>query len=239
MRPLVAIPVFNEARHLSRVIEAVRLYAADVLIVDDGSTDDTPRLLARRSDVRVLRHTANRGYGRSLIDAFRFAADHGYDWIVTIDCDEQHEPARIPEFLAKAARDDADIISGSRYLFDLPGNSQPPSDRRRINRLITAILNSVLDTTLTDSFCGFKAHRVAAVRSLRLDEPGYAFPLQFWVQAVHAGLRIREIPVTLIYHDPDRHFGGVLDDPDTRLKHYLDVLGRCLCEVDTCPASTL
>ena len=79
---------------------------------------------------------------------------------------------------------------------------------------------------LTDSFCGFKAHRVAAVRRLRLDEPGYAFPLQFWVQCARAGLRIKEIPVRRIYLDTRREFGGTLDDPAARLQHYLEVLLR-------------
>ena len=62
-----------------------------------------------------------------------------------------------------------------------------------------------------DSFCGFKAHRVSAMRRLRLTEPGYAFPLQLWPQVAVAKLRVTEIPVRLIYNDPNRHFGGSLD----------------------------
>jgi hypothetical protein len=64
------------------------------------------------------------------------------------------------------------------------------------------------------------------MRILRLDEPGYAFPMQLWPRAVRAGLRITEIPVRLIYNDPTRHFGGLLDDAGVRLKHYMDVLRR-------------
>jgi hypothetical protein len=62
------------------------------------------------------------------------------------------------------------------------------------------------------------------MRKLRLDVPGYAFPMQLWPQAAHAGLRITEIPVRLIYNDPTRHFGGKLDDASNRLRHYLEVL---------------
>ncbi|MFO0973746.1 MAG: glycosyltransferase family 2 protein [Phycisphaerae bacterium] len=226
MRVLVAIPVFNEERYLVRVLDEVRRHARDVLVVDDGSTDATPRLLSEARGLNVIRHRENRGYGQSLIDAFSFAAAEQFDWVVTMDCDDQHEPARLPHFAAAMRQDDADIISGTRYGAALVGNDVPPADRRRINTTITWLVNDVLRLSLTDAFCGFKAHRVAALRGLRLDETGYAFPLQFWVQTAAAGLRIRELPVRLIYNDPTRHFGGSLDDPEARLQHYLDVFNR-------------
>jgi dolichol-phosphate mannosyltransferase len=226
MKWLVAIPVFNEERYLTRVLDAVRRYARDILVIDDGSTDATPALLQLQPGVRVIRHLENRGYGQSLLAAFAYAQRRGYDWVITMDCDEQHEPAQIPQFLAEACLDDADIISGSRYLRPFPDDDEAPPERRAINATITNLLNQTLGLRLTDSFCGFKAHRVAALRRLRLDEPGYAFPLQFWVQCVRVGLRIRELPVRRIYRDKSRAFGGTLDDPATRLRHYLAVFVR-------------
>jgi glycosyltransferase involved in cell wall biosynthesis len=220
---LVAIPVYNEEPYLPRVLAAVRRHADDILVINDGSTDRTAALLAKRADVQTITHPENRGYGQSLIDAFRFAARRGYDWVITMDCDEQHEPEQIPDFVAAARQNDADVISGSRYLRDYPEDDPPPPERVRINRQINRVLEQVLGLRLTDSFCGFKAHRVAAMRRLRLTEPGYAFPLQFWVQCVRAGLRVREIPVCRIYRDRSRAFGGTLDDPVSRLEHYLEV----------------
>jgi len=117
---LVAIPVYNEEPYLPRVLAAVRRHADDVLVVNDGSTDRTGALLAEQADVHTITHPENRGYGQSLIDAFQFATRHGYDWMITMDCDEQHEPAQIPDFVAATRADDADVISGSRYL---PGSS--------------------------------------------------------------------------------------------------------------------
>lgn len=227
---LLAIPVFNEAAHLSSVVARARSHVDDVLVIDDGSTDETPELLARQAGVFRLAHPENRGYGQSLIDAFAFAWRHGFDWVVTMDCDEQHEPSYIPRFLEAIAADDADIVSGSRYLRELPENTAAPPDRRRINALITHLLREVLQLELTDAFCGFKAHRVSAMRHLRLTVPGYAFPLQLWVRAARAGLRIREIAVPLIYQDPNRHFGGPLDDPRARLQHYISVFVRELLD---------
>lgn len=228
LRPLIAVPVYNEAASIGRVIEAIRPYATDILVVDDGSTDETPARLDELADIQRIRHSINLGYGRSLIDAFDHAHRGGYDWVVTLDADEQHEPALIPRFLAAAACGDADIVSGSRYLQSFSHNTSAPSDRRRINHVVTDVLNSVLGLGLTDAFCGFKAHRVSAMRQLELSVNGYAFPLQFWVQAAHAGLRVREVAVPLIYNDPNRHFGGSLDSPCLRLRHYLDVLAEAL-----------
>lgn len=244
---LVAVPVFNEQKYVTRVLAEIRKHASHVLIIDDGSTDRTPALLRELPSryFTVLTHPENRGYGQSLIDAFAWASRHGYDWVITMDCDEQHEPGRIPAFVEACQRNDADIISGSRYLQSDLQVSLPPVDRRNINRVMTDLLNSTLhlnliDATIdpltglpgiTDAFCGFKAHRTSAMAQLDLNIPGYAFPMQFWVQAAAANLRIREIPVQLIYKDATRHFGGELDDPTSRLQHYLEVLTRQLSQV--------
>ena len=227
MRLLIAIPVHNEQKYVDRVLDEVLRYHDQILVVDDGSTDATPDLLARRTDVRVLTHRPNRGYGKSLIDAFAYADRAGYDWVVTMDCDEQHEPARIPDFVRAICADRWDLISGSRYLAASGGDDLPPPDRRTVNMTITAAINDLYPhLNLTDAFCGYKAHRVSAMRRLNLTEAGYAFPMQLWPQVVKAGLRVTEIPVRLIYNDPNRSFGGNLDDMQVRLNHYLDVLRR-------------
>ena len=229
MRTLVAIPVFNEASHIADVLDKVRRYSETILVVDDGSTDETPEILRRRRDVCVFRHKQNRGYGAALRTAFRYASGNGFDAIVTIDCDGQHEPKRIPLFVD--ALQDCDVVSGSRYLHVFDGDSAPPEDRWRINRIITAELKQKLRLNLSDSFCGFKSYRVEALNQLRLKESGYAMPLEFWVEAVAANLRIRELPVPLIYLDEARSFGGSLDQADTRLEHYRDVINRSMRRV--------
>ncbi|MCS7032876.1 MAG: glycosyltransferase family 2 protein [Phycisphaerae bacterium] len=223
---LIAIPVFNELGHVERVLEKVHRFADEILCIDDGSTDGTAELLARRRDIRLIHHGRNLGYGRSIIDAFDYAGKHGFDWVITMDCDEQHEPEAIPEFMQLIETGDYDLISGSRYLKSRDDNDLPPPDRRSINVALTAVLNVLFGWGLTDAFCGFKAHRTSEMVKLRLDEAGYAFPLQFWPRVAAAKLRVTELPVRLIYNDPNRTFGGNLDDAYLRMKHYLDVLHR-------------
>ena len=223
-RFLTALPVYNEVRHVNAVLQQVLQFSQHVLVVDDGSTDGTRELLNQRRDIEVIKHPLNRGYGAALISAFDHALARGFDCLVTIDCDGQHEPQRIPAFV-QACRD-VELVSGSRYLQHFRGDSSPPAQRRQINHQITAELNERLGLDLTDAFCGFKAYRVSALAQLSLTETGYAMPLELWVQAVRAKWRIVEYPVPLVYLDEDRSFGGSLDDGDTRLTYYHQVLDR-------------
>jgi dolichol-phosphate mannosyltransferase len=226
MRLLTAIPVYNEQAELEPVLRAVLRYAGDVLVVDDGSTDATPRLLAGFPEVRVIRHPRNLGYGAGLRTAFQYTVASGYDGLVTLDCDGQHEPHRIPEIAAPLDRHD--IVSGSRYLRVFDPSQQPPADRRRINREVTRWLNECLGFGLTDAFCGFKAYRTSALERFEITEDGYAMPLEVWVQAAQHGLSVVEVPVPLIYLDESRAFGGALDDAEYRLRHYREVFQAAL-----------
>ncbi|MBX3442451.1 MAG: glycosyltransferase family 2 protein [Planctomyces sp.] len=228
-RVLTALPVFNEERHLLEVLPQVRAHSQDVLVVDDGSSDRTPLLLAETDGIHVLRHETNQGYGAALRSAFQFAIDGGYDALVTIDCDGQHEPLLIPRLVERLYPEDGatvDIVSGSRYLEIFPGDSAPPEQRRRINAQITAELNRCFGLALTDTFCGFKAYRTSALRKFDITETGYAMPLQLWIQAVSQQMTIVEFPVPLIYLDETRSFGGSLDDAAQRLAYYHEVLQR-------------
>jgi dolichol-phosphate mannosyltransferase len=223
-RFLTALPVYNEAAHVSGVLDEVLRFTSDVLVVDDGSTDGTSAVLAARRDVRVVRHATNLGYGAALATAFRETLAGNWDGLVTIDCDGQHQPRLIPEFVTAAAA--ADIVSGSRYLRRFPGDSRPPAARRRINMEITAEINARLGLAITDAFCGFKAYSRRALAALHVTDTGYAMPLEVWVQAAAAGLKIVELPVPLLYLDLARSFGGALDDAATRLAYYRSVLDR-------------
>ena len=229
MKFLTAIPVYNEERHLDAVLTEVKRNSPNILIVNDGSTDRTPELLAGYPELHVVTHPMNRGYGSALVSAFDYALKSDWDVLVTMDCDGQHEPSRIPVLIE--AIHDADIVSGSRYLRDFRQDTLPtPADRRYINETITRELNDLLGFNLTDAFCGFKAYRLEALAKLRITETGWGMPLQVWVQAARLGLRVKEVGVPRLYLDPNRAFGGVLNDAGERLAYYRRVIQDAIAE---------
>lgn len=228
MSDAVLLPVYNESLTVGGVLDAVRRYfSGEVIVVDDGSTDETPMVLAARNDVCVLHLDRNCGYGCALKCGFRLAADLGVTRLVTMDCDGQHEPAHIPQFLS-ALDGGVDIVSGSRYLPSSESIGEAPPQRQEVNRRITEVLNRVTGWGLTDAFCGFKAYGMESLARMALGEPGYAMPLEVWAEAHRLGLKVTEIPVERIYCDHDRSFGPALDDADARYAYYMRVWERAL-----------
>lgn len=227
---MVLMPLYNEAETVDAVIDSVREhYDGEILVVDDGSTDETPRIVAARDDIAIVRIDRNCGYGCALRIGFDVARELGVERLITMDCDGQHEPLHIPQFLSALDEGAADIVSGSRYLpsSDACGIIAPP-ERREINGRITAMINGVTGWNLTDAFCGFKAYHMEALSRLKLTECGYAMPLELWALAWRAGLTVKELAVELIYLDHSRSFGETLDDPSSRERYYLEVWDRAM-----------
>ncbi len=222
MNALIALPAFNEKKYVNDLISQIKEYDLDILVIDDGSTDGTQKYLSEISDIKLITHPKNLGYGYTIIDAFKYGILAGYEYLVTMDCDGQHMPDEIPTFLDHISK--YDIVSGSRYFISDEYSQNIPPDRYAINRKITEELNKMTNLNLTDSFCGFKAYKVCVLKKMNLTENGYGMPLQLWMQAWKLGLHIKEIPVRLIYNDSSKRFGGQLDNPVTRLEYYREIM---------------
>ncbi|MCH2201465.1 MAG: glycosyltransferase family 2 protein [Fuerstiella sp.] len=225
-RTLIAIPVYNEVSHVTAVLDQVKHYADEILVVNDGSDDGTAELLATIGGITVMDHPENLGYGAALATSFKHAVLGGFDVLVTMDCDGQHQPQLLQRIAEQVFSDEDpyDMVSGSRYLQPFSENTNAPEERRRINRQITACLNEELNLSITDAFCGFKAYRVSSLQDLEITVPGYAMPLQLWVQIADLGWKIAEFPVPLVYVDETRSFGGALDQAEERMAYYRTVL---------------
>jgi len=225
MNTLIALPAFNEKKDIGLVISQIKKYDLDILVIDDGSTDGTQEQLSKIDNINTIVHEENLGYGHTVIDAFKYGISNNYDNIITMDCDGQHIPDEVQVFLTQIAN--YDIVSGSRYLIeDNKYDPKIPSDRYAINMEITQALNKITSLNLTDSFCGFKAYKIDALKKMKLTENGYGMPLQLWVQAWKLGLRIKEIPVKLIYNNTSRRFDGGLDKPAIRLSYYKEIIKK-------------
>jgi dolichol-phosphate mannosyltransferase len=229
MNSLVIIPVFNEKNTIRPALAALRKrYRADVLLIDDGSSDGSADIIAHCVDrghrLHAIYNEVNKGYGFTLREGFRFGLENGYEVLVTMDCDCQHEPSYVPLFLQAAEQ--ADVVSGSRYLACFSNDNSPPESRLEVNIKVTALINEITGFGITDAFCGFKAYNCSALKKLHLTEDGYAMPLEFWIQAFHCGLTVKEIAVPRIYLDYSRSFGVALDDKDARLRYYKETIEK-------------
>jgi glycosyltransferase involved in cell wall biosynthesis len=195
-RVLIIIPAFNEAESLGHVLEGLKANVpqAKIAVIDDGSQDNTGAL-AESSGCIALHLPFNIGIGAAEQVGFRYAMRFGYDIVVRSDGDGQHNPAEIPLLLERLQNSDADVVMGSRYLEDR-GYITP-----RVRRLGIAILSGVISlicrSRITDPTSGFRAFNQRAIRLCTdfypQDYPEPESIVLFW----RAGLRVREIPVSM------------------------------------------
>jgi hypothetical protein len=202
--PLVVIPAFNEEARIADVIKGILPYLsdADILIVDDASTDHT-RDVALRSGVKVVSHPFNLGYGAALQTGYKYALGKGYEELVQMDGDGQHDPSFLPELLKAIRRGEADIAIGSRFLSakDMRSDRQPyraPLLRKLGMKLFGTITTFVIKQKVTDPTSGYQAMNRKVLEWVSSDKFPADYPDADVIIMLHrAGFRIREIPVRM------------------------------------------
>lgn len=199
MDKLIVIPVYNEEKKISELLYSIRHFSdAYILAINDGSTDNSPKILEKLAD-EILTHDTRLGYGQSLIDGFRYAIQNKHEYVITIDADGQHDPRMIPIFFSEIPT--FDMITGSRYHPLSPIITLMSKIPYNINLEIIKFLKTNLCLEITDAFCGFRAYKVSSLFRLCLTITDYAFPLQMWVQIVKHKLIFKEIPIPLIVYN--------------------------------------
>lgn len=229
---LILIPVYNEGNVIQKVAHRTLEYAnsfANILFINDGSTDSSKNelniLKDKYSEIEVLNKSQNQGYGASLISGIDFSIQNKYEYCITMDCDDQHQPSDLPRFFDMDSS--IDLVSGSRYLPESGVQGiQPPIDRVEINKRITALLNKNYHFSITDAFCGFKRYKLSSFINHGFQEQGYASPLELWSYVYHFSKSIKELAVDRIYITDDRSFGEDLDKKRKRYQYYLQVWKR-------------
>ncbi len=196
-RVLVIIPAYNEEPTVARVIAGARQHApqADVVVVDDGSTDRTAEV-ARAAGATVISHPINLGDGAARQTGFKYAFRRGYERVVQLDGDGQHDPACIPDLLAALRPGVADVVIGSRFLEDKGYKAQPV---RRVGMILfSAIASLVTGQRITDPTSGYRAMTREVVSLYVTDAYPQHYPdADVLITSHFAGFRIIEVPVRM------------------------------------------
>jgi glycosyltransferase involved in cell wall biosynthesis len=197
LRRLAIVPALNEAGSIESVIREIRAEDPDfeVLVVDDGSTDNTAAL-AEAAGARVVRLPFNLGIGGAVQTGLQYAREHDFGIAVQIDADGQHDPTQLPQLLAPLVAGEADVVVGSRFLGER--NYKAPLLRRIGIRLFAAIISAVVGQPLTDTSSSFRAFGRRAIAYFSRDYPhGFVESVEATVIAARCGLRLKEVPVVM------------------------------------------
>ena len=208
-RICVVIPVFNHGLTVGRVARGAKAHCP-VLVVNDGSTDDTPTVLSAETGITVVTLPNNQGKAAALRAGFVRAEELGFTHAITIDADGQHSTDAVPEFIAACRRQPEAFLIGVRD-FKAAG---APFARRATNALSNFWFRFETGTPLGDTQCGYRCYPLAAIRPLRVSARRYAYELEIMVKAAWAGVPLVPVPVAADYAAPTSrmsHFHPVRD----------------------------
>lgn len=198
MRCCCVIPVFNHASTAPAVIERARAVMSDILVIDDGSEDINLAEYYAGSGVEVIRHPDNRGKGAALLTAIRTLAPRGYDYMITLDADAQHDPEDIPRFLAVLDRNDWTLVAGVRD-FSVPN----VPGRSKFGRAFSNFWFLVeTGKKISDSQSGFRAYPLKYVSRIKCSSLHYTFETELLTRCMWAGLDLAEVPISTHYDPP-------------------------------------
>lgn len=201
---IAVIPAYNEHTRIGSVVKAVTGYVDRVLVVDDGSTDDTGEAAAKEGAV-VVRHVENSGAGAATMTGIEAARAMGADIVITLDADEQHDPKDIPALLNALKDQQADIVFANRFATRRARGDKPRNNIPFIRRVFNAIGNVVTllatGKWVSDSQCGFKVFGPKAVEELNLKMSGFEFCTEIVRESVAHKWKIAEVPIKVVYSE--------------------------------------
>jgi len=191
---LAFIPAFNEASSIADVIRQAQSHVHEVVVVDDGSTDETSAI-ARATGATVLRHEINLGKGAAIITGLNYLRQSPASYGVFLDADGQHDPAAIPEFIALAEQSGAGIVMGSR----MTNTHSMPALRLWTNQFMSWVTGQLARQLIPDSQCGYRLLARAVLPDLKLATARFETETEMLIQAGRAGHKIVSLPVCTIY----------------------------------------
>ena len=215
MKTIAAIPCYNERIPIGYVVLIARKHVDEVLVIDDGSTDDTAEV-ATEAGAAVVLHGVNKGYGAAIQSCFNYARANNFDVLITLDGDGQHDPSYIPEFITAMKTNKADVVIGSRFLTK---NKLSPIPKYRIvgMKVLNLFTRLVGKVKTTDSQGGYRAYSRRAIEKIRVTNPAMGAGSEILTQSKNHNLKLVKIPTTVRYDiggtlakNPVSHGFGVL-----------------------------
>ena len=197
MKITIGIPAYNEEKNIASIITKLKNITDSIIVCDDGSSDMTSEI-SKNLGAIVISHKKNMGYGAAIRTIFQKSVELDSDILVTFDADGQHRIDDVSKILQPLENNEADIVIGSRFL---DNESKVPNYRKIGIKVITQVTNASLKKKLTDSQSGFRAYNKQALTQISPSEMGMGISTEILIKASNKGLRIAEIPITILYHD--------------------------------------
>ena len=208
-RVVIVMPAYNAAKTLEETFRAIPAgYYDEIVVVDDHSRDDTADL-ARRLNLKAIRHPHNVGYGGNQKTCYMEALRDGADIVVMLHPDGQYDPAYIPELVRPLARGECEAVFGSRMLGGRPLEGGMPKWKYLANLFLTAVANATFYVFLSEYHSGLRAYSRRYLESVDLEanSDDFVFDTEIIAQGVWRGMRIREIPIATRYFDEASQIG--------------------------------
>ena len=213
MKIVIGLPAYNEGKNIAGIISKLQDLSYDVIVCNDGSTDDTGKI-SKKMGAMTINHQTNRGYGYAIRSLFEKAREKEYDILVTFDGDGQHRTSDIEKIILPIINGESDIVIGSRFTGD--GKADMPKYRKLGIKVITNLVNSQTGKKITDSQSGFRAYNTKVLAQINPSESGMGVSTEILIKADKQKLKIREIPITILYegetstHNPIAHGTSVI-----------------------------
>ncbi len=202
---VVLIPTFNNAKTINQVISDVKQYTQDIIVVNDGSTDDTAKILSSINDIKVIDYPKNKGKGYALKLGLRKAFEWGYRYAITIDSDGQHYANDIPVFIDKIEQTPDSLLIGARNL----AADNMPSKNTFVNKFSNFWYKVETGKTLSDTQSGFRLYPLTKLQNIRFITRRYEFEVEIIVRAAWRGVNVENVPIKVYYppeHERVSHF---------------------------------
>ena len=196
MKITIGIPAYNEEKNIASIITKLKKITNSIIVCDDGSSDMTSEISKNLGAV-VISHKKNMGYGAAINSIFQKSKEMKSDLLVTFDADGQHRVEDIEKVVEPIKNNDADLVIGSRFL---DKKSDIPNYRKIGIKVITQVTNASIKKKLTDSQSGFRAYNQRVLSQISLSDIGMGISTEILIKSSSKGLRIMEVPITILYH---------------------------------------